>query len=152
MRAVFTFFAVFGLDWGTKYWANKKLPLNRKKEIARNRLYFWHIKNRGMAYHTFEGKRNGILLFTGALLSLYSVLFVRALNEKDSDRPMIPLAMILGGGIGNFLERLFRGSVTDFLYIHKEGRNMPIFNIADLAIMLGAIPLTILPILKNVKK
>ena len=105
-----------------------------------------------MAYHTFEGKRNGILAFTGVLLSVYSVLFVRALKEKDNNRPMIPLAMILGGGIGNFLERLLRGTGTDFLYIHKEGRNMPIFNIADLAIMLGAIPLTFFSILKNVKK
>ena len=152
MRAVFTFFAVFGLDWGTKYWADKKLPLNRKKEISRDRLYFWHIKNGGMAYHTFDGKRNGILAFTGVLLLIYSVLFVRALTEKDNNRPMIPLAMILGGGIGNFSERLLRGSVTDFLYIHKEGRNMPIFNIADLAIMLGAIPLTFFSILKSVKK
>lgn len=152
MRAVFTFFAVFGLDWGTKYWAKKKLPLNRKKEIAKNRLYLWHIKNSGMAYHKFDGKRNGILIFTGALLSLYSVLFVRALFEKDTKRPMVGLAMILGGGLGNFLERLLHGSVTDFLYIHKEGRNMPIFNVADLAIMLGAIPLTMIPIFKNVKK
>ena len=151
MRAVFTFFAVFGLDWGTKYWANKKLPLNRKKEISGNCLYFWHIKNGGMAYHKFEGRKNGILVFTGILLSIYSVLFLRALTEKDNDRPMIPLAMILGGGIGNFLERLQRGTVTDFLYVHKEGRNMPIFNIADLAILLGAIPLTFFSILKSVK-
>ena len=69
MRAVITFFAVLGLDWGTKYWAEKKLPLNRKKEIVRDRLYFRHIKNGGMAYHKFDGKRNGILAFTGVLLS-----------------------------------------------------------------------------------
>ena len=82
MKEILTFIAIFGADLGTKKWAEKKLPLNRKKEIVKNHLYFWHIKNSGIAYNRFSGKRNGILLFTGTLLAYYSVQFMQALRGK----------------------------------------------------------------------
>ena len=82
MSELFTFLAVLGLDLGTKKWAEENLPLNRKKEIVKNRLYFRHIKNSGIAYNRFSGKRNGILLFTGSLLAYYSMAFLQALAGK----------------------------------------------------------------------
>jgi len=143
MNGILTLFTVFGLDHITKKWADEKLPLNRKKEIVRNRLYFWHIKNSGVAYNRFSGKRNGILLFTGGLLAYYTGVFIRVLQGRKSRRYRLPLAMILGGGFGNFWERARKGKVTDFLFIPAEGKNMPIFNLADVAILFGALGLTI---------
>lgn len=139
MKEMIALFAVFGLDWGTKHWAEENLPRNRKKEIVKNHLYFWHIKNRGMAYNRFEGKRKGILWLTGGLLSLYGFFFAEALRGKMPRKLALPIAITLGGGLGNFWERLKKGSVTDFLYIHAKKKNMPIFNLADIAITLGAI-------------
>ena len=152
MTELFTFLAVLGLDFGTKKWVDEKLPLNRKKEIVRNHLYFWHIKNSGIAYNRFSGKRKGILLFTGGILIYYSIQFLNLLRGKGDRRLALPLAMTLGGGLGNFLERLRKGKVTDFLFVPVEGKNAPIFNIADLFIWIGAIGLTIIPFVKNVKK
>ena len=86
MNGILTLFTVFGLDFITKKWADEKLPLNRKKEIVRNHLYFWHIKNSGIAYNRFSGKRNGILLFTGSLLAYYSGVFLNVLRGKKSKK------------------------------------------------------------------
>ena len=143
MKGILTMFTVFGLDFWTKKWADKTLPLNRKKEVVKNCLYFWHIKNSGIAYNRFSGKRKGILLFTGTLLAYYSGVFMNVVRGKKSKKYALPLALTLGGGYGNFLERVSKGKVTDFLYIPMEGRNMPIFNLADVAIWIGAFWLTI---------
>ena len=143
MNGILTLFTVFGLDQATKKWADDTLPLNEKKEIVRNRLYFRHIKNSGVAYNKFSGKRNGILLVTGSMLAYYGGLFLQSLSGKKSRRYQMPLALILGGGCGNFWERARKGKVTDFLFIPAEGKNMPIFNLADVAVLIGAIWLTI---------
>jgi len=116
--------------------------LNRKKEIVRNRLYFWHIKNSGIAYNRFSGKRKSILLFTGGLLAYYSGVFINVLRGKKNRKYTLPLALTLGGGYGNFLERARKGKVTDFLFVPAEGRNAPIFNLADISILLGTLWLT----------
>ena len=152
MNGILTLFTVFGLDFVTKKWADENLPLNRKKEIVRNHLYFWHIKNSGIAYNRFSGKRNGILLFTGSLLAYYSGVFLNILRGKKSKKYALPLALTLGGGYGNFLERARKGKVTDFLFVPMEGRNASIFNLADMAIWIGAIWLTIVSCGENEKK
>lgn len=135
MRYFITLLAVLGLDLGTKKWVEKNLPLGSRKEIAKNHLYLRHIKNGGMAYNTFEGKRKPILLSTGALLAFYGVLFLRAAFGGGNRQLAAPLAVILGGGLGNFWERLCKGKATDFLYIKAKGA--PVFNLADIAVMGG---------------
>ena len=143
MGAISTLFVILGIDFVTKKWAQGKLPMNCKKEVVKNRLYFWHIKNHGVAYNKCSGKRKEILLFTGGLLAYYSRLFLRSLRGKESRRYAIPLAFVLGGGYGNFLERMRKGRVTDFLFVPVKGRNAPIFNLADIAVWIGAVCLTI---------
>ena len=143
MKGILTALTVFGLDFITKKWADKNLPMNREKEIVRNRLYFRHIKNSGIAYNRFSGKRKGILLFTGSLLAYYTVVFFRVLLGRKDHRFSLPLALVLGGGFGNFAERAAKGRVTDFIFIPVEGRNAPIFNLADVAVWIGAVWLAI---------
>ena len=138
MKGILTFLTILGMDFWTKKWAEETLPLNEKQEIVRNRLYFWHIKNSGIAYNKFSGKRNGILLFTGILLAYYSGVFIDVVRGKKNGKYALPLALTLGGGYGNFAERARKGRVTDFLYIPVKRKNAPIFNLADVAIWMGA--------------
>ena len=143
MKGILTFLTILGMDFWTKKWAEETLPLNEKQEIVRNRLYFWHIKNSGIAYNKFSGKRKGILLFTGILLAYYSGVFIDVVRGKKSRKYALPLALTLGGGYGNFAERARKGRVTDFLYIPVKRKNAPIFNLADVAIWMGAFWLAI---------
>ena len=50
----------------------------------------------------------------------------------------IALALILGGAVGNLFDRIFRGEVIDFLLFYYQGWSFPVFNIADIAINIGA--------------
>lgn len=152
MKAALAFLAALGIDLSSKKWAEKNLPLNQKREIVKNHLYFWHIKNSGIAYNRFSGRQKEILLSTGALLALYGGMLVRILCGKGEKRLALPLALTLGGGAANFWERLKKGRVTDFLFIPVKGRNAPIFNLADVAILFGALWMMAASFLKNKKK
>ena len=151
MKAILAFLSVLGIDLSSKKWAEENLPLNKKREIVKNHLYFWHIKNSGIAYNRFSGRRKGILLATGALLACYGGLLVQILRGKGEKWLALPLALTLGGGAANFWERLKKGRVTDFLFIPVEGKNAPIFNIADVSIVIGTLWITVVPFLKNKK-
>ena len=63
---------------------------------------------------------------------------VDVVRGKKSRKYALPLALTLGGGYGNFAERARKGRVTDFLYIPVKRKNAPIFNLADVAIWMGA--------------
>ena len=125
------------LDSFTKQWAQYRLPLGSRKRIGKTNLFFWHIKNDGAAYHSFAGKRNLLLAVTGSLLAGYAIQLVQLSKQTHTALQATSLALLLGGGLGNFQERLLKGHVTDFLYV-KKGSNAPIFNIADLFVALGA--------------
>ncbi|MBM6828244.1 signal peptidase II [Anaerotignum lactatifermentans] len=126
---------ILGLDAVTKYLAAKKLPLGGRKEIVKNRFYLRHIKNAGMAYNLGEEHPKGVLAATGAMISYGFWKLFRLKREKDP--AALWMAVLLGGALGNFLERLCFGRVTDFLYV--KIKKAPIFNIADVAIALGAL-------------
>ena len=95
MRYFMTMLTVLGLDLGTKKWVEKSLPLGGRKVIVKNHLYLRHIKNRGMAYNTFSGKRKAILLSTAGLLSFYAALFAKAAFGSGNRKLAMPLGVCL---------------------------------------------------------
>ncbi len=133
---------IFGIDFSTKWYANQNLPIEEKKKVGgeegnfllRN-VYWYRKKNKGFAYHCCSEKRSLILWSTGCMILVYFYIFCRHLYRKENLQA-IALAILLGGALGNFYERWAKGFVTDFLYIEK-GRNAPVFNFADLFIVLG---------------
>lgn len=137
MKYLATFLGILGLDVLTKKWAKENLPLGEKKEIVKNKCYLWHIKNDGMAYHTFAGKRKEILALTGGIIAIYGGLLAGAMKKEEERAYRFPLVILLAGAVGNFCERWKDGKVTDFLFV-KGGKNAPIFNVADVAVFFGA--------------
>lgn len=141
-------------DIFTKKIICKKIKKGEKREIVKNRLYLWHIKNKGAAYNSFEGHMQAVKCVS-VLGMLYCIYAICKSNKK------MGYALLLGGGLGNFLERVKYGEVTDFLYIdnHKKSSNIildkmyqksrPIFNIADIFVALGAIIIIISTILQK---
>lgn len=126
---------ILGADAACKYLVSKKLPLGGKKEIVKNRFYLRHIKNTGMAYNLGAEHPKGVLAATGAMI-LYG-FWGLAYMKKRKDPAVFWMAVLLGGALGNFLERLLWGRVTDFLYV--KVKKAPIFNVADMAIAMGAL-------------
>ena len=130
---------VIALDLATKAWARAELNIGQPISI----LPFFDLTlsfNRGVAFGVLNAAGGAlVLLVTAAISSLFGLWFWR------EPRPLtrLGLALVLGGALGNFIDRLARGEVTDFLDVHVWGHHWPAFNLADTAITFGAVVLVI---------
>jgi signal peptidase II len=97
--------------------------------------------NTGAAFSFLAGAGGWQRWFLAGVALLVRVFIVGWLFRlSPSDRGLvIPLGLILGGGIGNLLDRLFLGHVIDFISLHYENWYWPAFNLADSAITVGAV-------------
>ena len=94
------------------------------------------VYNYGVAFSFLENKRDLILLFS--LILIYFLFNLRKDLPKTKKYDIL-FGVILGGIIGNLLDRVFRGYVIDYLETFILGISFPIFNLADICITLGII-------------
>jgi len=128
---------VICIDVGSKIMINKKMKVGEKQEIVKDHFYFWHIKNKGVAYNKLEKQPQLILNSSLLFLSIFGIQLYQTIRLKDCKWTSLFLSLLLGGALGNFLERLKKKSITDFLYI--KFKKAPIFNIADIFIVVGSL-------------
>ncbi|MCG2713704.1 MAG: signal peptidase II [Candidatus Omnitrophica bacterium] len=126
---------VIFLDQLTKYLALKFLELNTPVSLIKNFLYLTLVHNRGAAFGLFK---NQLLIFV--LISIFAIVLILFYlkAKKNSLLSRLAFSMILGGAIGNLIDRLRFGYVIDFL----DFRVWPVFNLADSAITIAALFLT----------
>ena len=119
------------IDQFTKYlmFNNKKLFIN--KDFLLFKLDF--VKNYGAAFNIFSGSRIFLSLISiiFSILLIYLIFRKKTLNTFD----LYSYSFILGGTIGNGIDRIYRGFVVDFINLNII--NFPVFNIADVAINIG---------------
>lgn len=98
-----------------------------------------HVHNTGAAFSLFAdqpGWQRGFFVGIAAVASGVIVYLLRKTQGRRSFS--IALALILGGAIGNVIDRILYGHVIDFIDVHAAGWHWPAFNVADAAITLGA--------------
>ena len=121
------------LDQFTKYlmFYNYKKFLN--KDFLLFRLDF--VKNYGAAFNIFSGNR----IFLSCISIIFSILLTYLILRKNSlnSIDLYSYSFILGGTIGNGMDRILRGFVIDFINLNFI--NFPVFNIADISINIGFI-------------
>lgn len=99
-------------------------------------LNFTYIRNEGIAFGiNFPGGKIFFIIFP-ILITFYLISLLK--NKEFEDNPsQIALYLIIGGAIGNILDRIFRGYVVDFIDFHINGSHWYVFNIADSAVTIG---------------
>ena len=121
------------IDQFTKYlmFYNKKLFIN--KDFLLFKLDF--VKNYGAAFNIFSGSR----IFLSLLSILFSILLIYLICRKNTlnSFDLYSYSFILGGTIGNGIDRIYKGFVVDFINLNII--NFPVFNIADISINIGFI-------------
>lgn len=97
------------------------------------------VHNAGAAFSFLAGATGWQRWFFIGLGTLAAVFIVWMLKRHGSQRLFaLALALILGGAVGNVIDRLLHGYVVDFIQVHHRGWYFPSFNVADSAISLGA--------------
>lgn len=119
------------LDQLTKYIINQNIPLNGSIEVIPHIFFITHVKNSGVAFGLFPNKTNIFIIVSAVAVILIIILKVKL--NINSTLYNISLGFVLGGAIGNLIDRLVLGEVTDFINFVF----WPVFNIADSFIVIG---------------
>ncbi|MDD5582857.1 MAG: signal peptidase II [Candidatus Marinimicrobia bacterium] len=125
-------------------------PPQKSIHLIKDNLIITRVENDGVAFGiNFPGIH--IISYIGFFIILF-YLFHYYRKEPYSIINDIGLSIIIGGAIGNFCDRLFRGTVTDMIQMGISGYYWPVYNLADSAITLGVILFILGTFLQNRKK
>jgi signal peptidase II len=132
--------SVILLDLWTKALVLARIDLHETIPIIPNFFQLVHVRNTGAAFGigaNASSRLVPLLLNTGAI-AVFCVVVVYALRSAVTDRLLqTGLHLILGGAIGNLLDRFRFGYVVDFLDVYVRDKHWPAFNVADSAICIG---------------
>lgn len=133
--------SVIMLDQLTKFLISKNLNLLDTITVIKNFFYLTYTTNTGGAWSILEGKQ--LLLILISIIFLILLVSYLKKEEQENKLSIIGYNLIIGGIIGNLIDRIFLRYVIDFLSFIIINYHFPIFNIADTAIVVGILLLII---------
>lgn len=138
--AVVLFLCTTGFDQASKEWANHALSPGVREPVI-NGYWDWELaKNPGAAFSSFSSITGAqILLSLLAAIALIVIGVMAAHTRPEQKLKLAALALIGGGALGNLIDRVREGAVTDFVRWRVGDHLWPIFNIADAALLIGAV-------------
>ena len=128
------------LDIWTKALVLARIELHEAIPVIPNFFQLVHVRNTGAAFGigANAGSRLVPLLLNAGAIAVFCVVVVYALRSPVTDRVLqTGLHLILGGAVGNLLDRFRFGYVVDFLDVYIGNHHWPAFNVADSAICIG---------------
>lgn len=134
--------AVLGLDQASKALVRARLPEFDSVQVIPNLMDFTHVQNNGVAFGYLN---DTVLPFKGGLTAALAIvalvgigLYARHIRREEW-MARIGLSLILGGAVGNLIDRLRVGYVDDFVDVYFRSWHFWAFNVADASITIGAI-------------
>ena len=128
---------VLVFDQILKFIIRSKLVLNETINVIANFFNITYVENDGAAWNILSG--NKIILILIALLVLFFIFYYFIFNKKLNKIEVIAYSLFIGGLLGNLSDRIFIGRVIDYLDFKIFGYNFPVFNLADICIVLGVL-------------
>lgn len=132
-------------DQASKAWAIRSLPLFEPRVVVPGFFDLVHVRNTGVAFSllsTLDHRWVHPFLILATVLAMGAVLAYIAYLPCRGTAP-VGLGLILGGAIGNLIDRARLGYVVDFIDLHWRGHHWPTFNVADIGISVGVALLVI---------
>jgi len=140
------------LDQLTKAVVVKLVPFYGNVSVVPGFFSISHIHNRGAIFGTFSQSPSPIVTIGLAAASLFALVMVVVyfFRTPASQKGMkLALTLILAGALGNFIDRVLRGFVVDFLEFHVKRAYFPTFNVADSCITIGALVLILILVVRR---
>ncbi len=128
-------------DQWTKWLVELHLPHHTAHPIVPGFVNLTHIRNNGVAFGLFarDGGGNPWLLTILGIVALAAVLAYFWLASSRDRLLLVALALVVGGALGNLIDRVASGAVTDFIDVYVRNHHWPAFNVADSAISVGIV-------------
>jgi signal peptidase II len=123
------------LDQWTKRLAVEHLAYGPPVQVVGELVQLTFTRNSGIAFGLLAGRNFPLYVFSIVAAAAVVVLFMR--HAQLSLARHLSLALILGGAVGNLIDRVTTGEVVDFILLSWRGHDFPVFNVADLAVTSG---------------
>ena len=140
---------VIVIDQVSKWIIVKEMEYGQSIPIIDNVLYITSHRNTGAAWGILEDRMWFFYVIT-VIFVIFIVIYMQKFAKTDKLLG-ISLGLILGGAIGNFIDRVFRKEVVDFIHTYIFSYNFPVFNIADSALCVGVMLIIIQTLLEGKK-
>jgi len=141
---------IIGLDQLTKWIVVQKMELYEQIPIIENFFYFTSHRNSGAAWGILEGKMSLFYIIT--VIVAIGIIYYMEKYARGHKLLSLSLSFLLGGAIGNFIDRILHQEVVDFLDFYIFSYNYPIFNLADSFLVVGVILMIIATFLEGNEK
>jgi len=152
MRIWFFIIAIvaFVIDFITKKWIATNMKIDEQFSVIGDFFLITSHRNRGAAFGILQEQRLFFIVITTAIV-VGILWYAHIMREKGSKTLLTGLALVLGGALGNFIDRVRFGEVVDFFKFNFGSYTFPIFNVADSAIVIG-VGLILLDTLLDVRR
>ncbi len=138
MKRIMLFsFIIFIIDQIVKLFVGFSLELNTSITVFNNFFYISNVHNYGAAFSILYGNR--IFLVIVSIITLVLVYYFLLKNKKFNWYNIILYSLLIGGILGNLFDRIMYGYVVDYFDFYIFNYNFPIFNIADICIVISVI-------------
>ena len=124
--------------------------MHNNLEVIKNFLYLAYTQNEGAAFSILTGKRLFLIITTIIIIGL--ILYYIKKNKIKGKLDILAFSLIIGGSIGNLIDRIIRGYVVDFISVKIFNYHFPIFNLGDSFICIGVFLLLIITLRKEHQK
>ncbi len=129
------------VDQLVKFMVQRGMHLYQSIPVIPSAFHITYVENDGAAWNIFSGNKLFLILIACTTLIFLYFFFLR--NKKISTIEQISYSLFIGGVLGNLIDRIFLGHVIDYLDFTIFTYHYPVFNIADIGIVLGTILLVI---------
>lgn len=129
------------LDQFTKWLIVKNMNIGDSIPVIEDFLYITSHRNRGAAWGILQGQM--WLFYVITIVVIIGIVYYIRKAARGNALLGVSLGFMLGGAIGNFIDRVYRQEVVDFIHTYIFSYNFPVFNIADSALVIGVFLLMI---------
>ncbi len=138
------------IDQIVKLLIKTNMSLNEEISIIPNFFSIQYLKNTGAAFSILENQT--ILLAITSIICISVIIYYLKKEENLTTTMYLSFGLVLGGILGNLIDRIAYQGVIDFLSFQIFNYNFPVFNIADIGITIGVLLLIIIYISRDIKK
>jgi signal peptidase II len=134
--------AIIAVDQASKWLVAKYVPLESTRTLVKGFFRIWHVRNSGAIWGFFNShgsKWVPVVITVLAIAALLIVGYFFLRSPKSSRLELTAYAFIMGGALGNIIDRLRLGFVVDFLDAYVKSNHWPTFNCADSCITIGVL-------------
>ncbi len=125
---------IAGIDQLIKYFIVQDLAPVGQVSVIDNLFSLYYVENRGAAFGIFQDRVLIFAIITGAMIGVF--IYLIAKKKLTGKLFLVSTMLIIGGGVGNLIDRIFRGFVVDYLAVSFFP---PVCNFADYCIVIGAV-------------